>query len=316
MKRGNKRPYGGFKSSKNTSRPRQDRQRSLENREFDGLRTVYSHERFRLESPEDLTSRVVDLVTPIGKGQRGLIVSPPRAGKTMLLQNLAQAFRRNSPDTEVFILLVDERPEEVTDLRRADVGEVVFSSFDSTDRDHIEIAETLLARAKELVVDDEKDVVILLDSITRLARAYNTTSRSTGKILSGGMGAEALYLPKKFFGAARAMERGGSLTILGTALVDTGSRQDDLIFEEFKGTGNMELHLERRLMEKRIFPTVDIKKSGTRKEELLYSELELAAMNRLRQELFPLDTVTAMETFLTHLKKTETNTEFCERFAH
>jgi transcription termination factor Rho len=297
---------------------RPDHQRSYarparreEDDRFEKLTTLHPQERLRLEHEGDLSCRVIDLVAPIGKGQRGLIVSPPRAGKTTTLQRIAKGILTNNPDVAVFTLLVNERPEEVTDMQRNGFGEVLYSSFDRPETHHIEVAEKLLARAKKLVLE-KKDVVILLDSLTRLARAYNGQT-SSGKLMSGGMDAKGMFKPKKFFGAARAMEVGGSLTIIATALVDTGSRMDDLIFEEFKGTGNMELHLDRKLMEKRLFPCVDIKRSGTRKEELLLDENELAASRMLRERLFSLDTVGAMETLLSHLERTETNAEFLSR---
>ena len=281
---------------------------------FEQLTTIHPHKRLVLESNGDLTGRVIDLLAPIGKGQRALIVSPPRAGKTTILKNIALAIAANDPTTEVFILLVDERPEEVTDLLRSDCGEVVFSSFDNPAAHHIKVAEQLMDRAKALVLAG-KDVVILLDSITRLARAYNSAARSSGKMLSGGMDANALYRPKKFLGAARAIENGGSLTIIGTALIDTGSRLDEVIFEEFKGTGNMELHLDRMLMEKRVFPTIDIRRSGTRREELLLSEDELEFTRQLRKQIHSLDVVTAMELFLEKMRRTKTNKEFLAAYS-
>jgi len=256
-----------------------------------------------------MSTRVIDLIAPIGKGQRALIVSPPRAGKTSILKSIAKAICKNDPETKVITLLVDERPEEVTDMRRSGFGEVVFSSFDESDSNHIEVAEKTLKRAKKLLLDG-KDVVILLDSITRLARAYNTYLPASGKLLSGGVDSKALYKPKKYFGAARAIEDGGSLTIIGTALIDTGSRLDEVIFEEFKGTGNMELHLDRRLMDLRVFPTIDISKSGTRKEELLLTEEELKATRQLRKELFSLNVTAAMETLLDKMGKTSNNKDF------
>jgi len=271
--------------------------------------SVYPNQRLVLEHEGEMTGRVIDLIAPIGKGQRALIVSPPRAGKTTILKHIAMAIAANDPDTEVFILLVDERPEEVTDLLRSDCGEVVFSSFDNSADQHIKVAEELMDRAKGLVLQG-KDVVILLDSITRLARAYNATGKSSGRMLSGGMDANALYKPKKFLGAARATEDGGSLTIIGTALIDTGSRLDEVIFEEFKGTGNMELHLDRGLMEKRIFPTIDIRRSGTRKEELLLSEDEVDFNRMLRKQIHSVDAVSAMELLLDRMRRTKTNKEF------
>ena len=256
-----------------------------------------------------MSSRVIDLITPVGKGQRGLVVAPPRAGKTHLLQTIAESVSVNHPEIKLFLLLVDERPEEVTDIRRAGHGEVIFSSFDRSGAEHIEVAEGLLKRARKLVLEG-KDVVILLDSITRLARAYNAGTRGSGKLLSGGMDADALHLPKKFFGAARAIEDGGSLTMIGTALVDTGSRLDQVVFEEFKGTGNMELHLDRKLMDKRVFPTIDINSSGTRREELLLDEEELRGANLLRKRLHGLDRIDAMETLLGWMSGTKDNRTF------
>ena len=286
----------------------QQTRKSVDDKEFDALTTLYPSQRLRLEHADDLSCRVMDLVTPIGKGQRGLIVSPPRAGKTTLLQSIARGILANHPDAVVVILLVDERPEEATDMRRGLTCEVLFSSFDKPASHHIEVAETLLKRAKKLVLEG-KDVVILMDSITRLARAYNSSKAPSGKLLSGGMDADGLFLPKRFFGAARAIENGGSLTIIGTALVDTGSRLDDLVFEEFKGTGNMELHLSRKLMDKRVFPCVDIRQSGTRKEELLLSEKELVAVRLIRSQLSSLNVVDAMENLLGRMDRTRTNQE-------
>ena len=288
---------------------RAPRSRFGENDPFEKLTTIHPHKRLRLEHDGDLSTRIIDLIAPIGKGQRALIVSPPRAGKTMILKSIAKAVTLNDPETTVFILLVDERPEEVTDMRRSGYGEVYFSSFDNADSKHIEVAEELLDRARKLVLEG-KDVLILLDSITRLARAYNTYLPTSGKLLSGGVDSKALFKPKKYFGSARAIEDGGSLTIIGTALVDTGSRLDEVIFEEFKGTGNMELHLDRKLMEKRVFPTIDITSSGTRKEELLLDEKELKASRQLRKQLFQLDVVDAMENLLRRMDRTKTNAEF------
>jgi transcription termination factor Rho len=253
--------------------------------------------------------RVVDLVTPVGKGQRGLIVAPPRTGKTILLQKMAQAIITNSPDTYVIVLLIDERPEEVTDMRRNVKAEVVSSTFDEPASRHCQVAEMVIDKAKRMV-EYGKDVVILLDSITRLARAYNSEMPHSGKILSGGVDANALQKPKRFFGAARKIEEGGSLTILATALVDTGSRMDEVIFEEFKGTGNMELHLDRRLVEKRVFPAIDINMSGTRKEDLLCHPDELKLIFALRKVLSDMNVVEAMELLRNRLGKTKTNAEF------
>ncbi len=276
---------------------------------FERLTTLHPYKRLRLEHGDDLSCRIIDLITPIGKGQRGLIVSPPRAGKTTTLQSIARGIIANDPEAEVLILLVNERPEEVTDIRRSGVGKVVYSSFDRSDAHHIEVAEKLLTDAKKMVLEG-KDVVILLDSITRLARAYNSVVPSSGKLLSGGMDARGMFMPKKFFGAGRAIENGGSLTIIGTVLIETGSRMDDVIFEEFKGTGNMELYLDRRLMDKRVFPCIDVTQSGTRKEELLLNEQELAASQILRRRLFSVDAITAMETLLGRMQQSETNAEF------
>ncbi|HKJ09952.1 MAG TPA: transcription termination factor Rho, partial [Gammaproteobacteria bacterium] len=260
-------------------------------------------------STEDLTARVIDLVAPIGKGQRGLIVSPPKAGKTMLLQNIALSLAANHPDCHLMVLLIDERPEEVTEMARTVRGEVVSSTFDEPASRHVQVAEMVIEKAKRLV-EHKKDVVILLDSITRLARAYNTVIPSSGKVLTGGVDANALHRPKRFFGAARNIEEGGSLTILATALVETGSRMDDVIYEEFKGTGNMEIHLDRKISEKRIYPSININRSGTRREELLTKPEELQKMWILRKLLHPMDELAAMEFLLDKLKDTKTNAEF------
>ena len=277
---------------------------------FDNLTPLYPEERLKLEyESRNFSTRILDLLTPIGKGQRALIVAPPRTGKTMLMQNIANAITSNHPDVVLIVLLIDERPEEVTDMQRSVKGEVVSSTFDEPAQRHVQVAEMVIEKAKRLV-EHSKDVVILLDSITRLARAYNTVVPPSGKILSGGVDSNALHKPKRFFGAARNIEDGGSLTVIATALVDTGSRMDEVIFEEFKGTGNCELHLDRKLMEKRIFPCLDINKSGTRKEELL---LEQHALNRvwiLRQLLHPLNVVDSMEFLLDKLGKTDSNYEF------
>src|SRR5882672_2884998 len=277
---------------------------------FDNLTPLYPQERLRLETdPDAIAGRVMDLLTPIGKGQRGLIVAPPRTGKTMLLQAIANSITRNHPEVFLIVLLIDERPEEVTDMQRSVGGEVVASTFDEPAQQHVHVAEMVIEKAKRLV-EHKKDVVILLDSITRLARAYNTVQPPSGKILSGGIDANALQRPKRFFGAARNIEEGGSLTIIATALVDTGSRMDDVIFEEFKGTGNCEIHLDRKLVEKRVFPAIDINKSGTRKEELLISKEDLNRIWVMRRVLNPLSPVEQMELVLERLEKTKSNAEF------
>jgi len=279
---------------------------------FDNLTPLYPMERVRLEASNgDLSTRVLDLVDPIGKGQRGLIVAPPRTGKTMLLQSLANSITANHPEIVLIVLLIDERPEEVTDMQRSVKGEVVSSTFDEPAQRHVQVAEMVIEKAKRLV-EHKKDVVILLDSITRLARAYNTIAPPSGKVLSGGIDSNALQRPKRFFGAARNIEEGGSLTIIATALVDTGSRMDDVIFEEFKGTGNMEVHLDRRLVDKRIFPAIDIHASGTRKEELLLSKEELNRIWILRKVLQPLGPVESMELLLDKMRETKTNKKFLE----
>ncbi|MGC8915882.1 MAG: transcription termination factor Rho [Thermoanaerobaculum sp.] len=278
---------------------------------FDNLTPLYPMERINLEVEGNMTCRVMNLLTPIGKGQRGLIVAPPRTGKTMMLQAIANAITANHPEIVLIVLLIDERPEEVTDMQRSVKGEVISSTFDEPAYRHVQVAEMVLEKAKRLV-EHKRDVVILLDSITRLARAYNTVVPPSGKVLSGGVDSNALQKPKRFFGAARNIEEGGSLTIIGTALIDTGSRMDDVIFEEFKGTGNMEVHLDRKLVEKRIFPAIDINKSGTRKEELLLEPWELKRVWVLRKVLTPLSTVEAMELLLERLERTRTNREFLE----
>jgi len=277
---------------------------------FDNLTPLYPRERLIMETASDnVGMRVFELLTPIGKGQRGLIVSPPRAGKTMLLQAVANSITKNNPECYLIVLLIDERPEEVTDMERTVKGEVVSSTFDEPADRHVQVAEMVINKARRLV-EHKRDVVILLDSITRLARAYNVIQPHSGKILSGGVDSNALQKPKRFFGAARNIEEGGSLTIIATALVDTGSRMDDVIFEEFKGTGNMELHLDRRLVDKRVFPAIDIEKSGTRKEELLLHPDELAKVWMLRKVLSGLNPVEAMELIIEKLKKTKSNAEF------
>jgi transcription termination factor Rho len=277
---------------------------------FENLTPLYPQERIRLEAdPENLSTRVMDLMTPLGKGQRGLIVAAPRTGKTMLLQALANAITTNHPEVYLIVLLIDERPEEVTDMQRNVKGEVISSTFDEPAQRHVQVAEMVIEKAKRLV-EHKKDVVILLDSITRLARAYNTIVPTSGKILSGGVDSNALQRPKRFFGAARNIEQGGSLTIVASALVDTGSRMDDVIFEEFKGTGNMEVHLDRKLADRRVFPAIDIQKSGTRKEELLLERDDLSRVYVLRKVLTPLSSSEAMELLLSKMSKTKSNMEF------
>jgi transcription termination factor Rho len=276
---------------------------------FEELTPIHPNQRLLLETTaEELTTRVIDLVTPIGKGQRGLIVSPPRAGKTVILQKIANAIAKNHPEVYLIVLLVAERPEEVTEMRRIVKGEVISATFDESPERHTQVAEIVMEKAKRLV-EHKKDVVILLDSITRLARAYNVLVPHTGKIMSGGLESTALDKPKRFFGAARNIEEGGSLTILGTALIDTGSKMDDVIFEEFKGTGNMEINLERKLAERRIFPAIDINRSGTRREELLVDPDELQLMWLLRKVLAPLNPIEAMELLIARMKSTKTNIE-------
>ena len=276
---------------------------------FENLTPLYPQERITLERPDNLSARVMDLWTPIGKGQRGLIVAPPRTGKTMLLQSIAQSVARNHPEIYLIVLLIDERPEEVTDMQRSVDGEVISSTFDEPAQRHVQVAEMVIEKAKRLV-EHKKDVLILLDSITRLARAYNTVIPPSGKVLSGGLDSNALQKPKRFFGAARNVEEGGSLTIMATALVDTGSRMDDIIFEEFKGTGNMEIHLDRKLTDKRVFPSIEVQKSGTRKEELLLPKEDLNRIWVLRKVLQPLSPVEAMELLLDKISKTKTNADF------
>jgi len=277
---------------------------------FDNLTPLYPQERIRLETTkENLTGRVLDMLCPVGKGQRGLIVAPPRTGKTMMLQSIANSVTTNHPEVALIVLLIDERPEEVTDMQRTVKGEVISSTFDEPPQRHIQVAEMVLEKAKRLV-EHKRDVVILLDSLTRLGRAYNAVTPPSGKVLSGGIDANALQRPRRFFAAARNVEEGGSLTIIATALIDTGSRMDDVIFEEFKGTGNMEINLDRRLVDKRVFPTIDINRSGTRKDELLLPADELNRIWVLRKVLSPLSTVEAMELLLGRLSKTKTNGEF------
>src|SRR6201998_1183394 len=277
---------------------------------FDNLTPLYPQERLKLETVrENVSARVMDLLTPIGKGQRGLIVSPPRAGKTMLLQNVANSITTNHPEVVLMVLLIDERPEEVTDMQRSVKGEVISSTFDEPAARHVQVAEMVIEKAKRLV-EHKRDVVILLDSITRLARAYNTIVPPSGKVLSGGADSNALQRPKRFFGSARNIEEGGSLTIIATALIDTGSRMDEVIYEEFKGTGNMELHLDRRMAEKRIYPAINVNRSGTRKEELLLKQDVLQKVWVLRKLLYPMDELEATEFLVDKVKKTKTNGEF------
>ena len=280
---------------------------------FSNLTPLFANQRFVLEqgngTTEDLTSRVIDLIAPIGKGQRGLIVSPPKAGKTMILQSIARAIAHNNPECDLIVLLIDERPEEVTEMERCVHGEVVSSTFDEPPTRHVQVAEMVIEKARRLV-EHKRDVVILLDSITRLARAYNTTVPSSGKVLTGGVDATALERPKRFFGAARNIEEGGSLTIIATALIDTGSRMDEVIYEEFKGTGNMELHLDRKIAEKRVYPAININRSGTRREEYLIDPEELQKSWILRKILHPMDEIAANEFLLSKLKETKTNREF------
>ena len=280
---------------------------------FENLTPLFPEDRLVMESgngtTEDLSARIIDLISPTGKGQRGLIVSPPKAGKTLLLQSIAHSIEKNSPDSILMVLLIDERPEEVTDMTRSVKGEVIASTFDEPPSRHVQVAEMAIAKAKRLV-ESGNDVIILLDSITRLGRAYNSTQASSGKILTGGVDANALEKPKRFFGAARNIENGGSLTIIATALVDTGSRMDEVIYEEFKGTGNQEIHLDRAIAEKRIFPAINIRRSGTRREELITDEMDLARTNILRKLLHEMEDTTATEWLIDKLRKHKTNNEF------
>ncbi|WNO59777.1 transcription termination factor Rho [Rheinheimera sp. MMS21-TC3] len=293
----------------NFGRPDQARNKIL----FENLTPLHANSRLRMErgngSREDITARVLDLAAPIGKGQRGLIVAPPKAGKTILLQNIAQSIAANHPDCVLMVLLIDERPEEVTEMQRLVKGEVIASTFDEPASRHVQVAEMVIEKAKRLV-EHKKDVIILLDSITRLARAYNTVIPSSGKVLTGGVDANALHKPKRFFGAARNVEEGGSLTIIATALVDTGSKMDEVIYEEFKGTGNMELHLSRKIAERRVFPAIDFNRSGTRREELLASADELQKMWILRKIIHPMDETDGIEFLIDRLLMTKTNDEF------
>jgi transcription termination factor Rho len=283
---------------------------------FENLTPLHPNERLHLErgngSTEDITARIIDMVSPIGKGQRGLVVSPPKAGKTLMLQNIAQSIASNHPECYLIVLLIDERPEEVTEMERMVKGEVVASTFDEPASRHVQVAEMVIEKAKRLV-EHKRDVVILLDSITRLARAYNTTIPSSGKVLTGGVDAHALHRPKRFFGAARNIEEGGSLTILATALIETGSKMDEVIYEEFKGTGNMEIHLDRRIAEKRVFPSININRSGTRREELLMDQEELQKIWILRKFLHSMDEIEAMEFVLGRMQSSKTNLEFFDQ---
>lgn len=282
---------------------------------FDSLTPIFPQPRLNLEDdPRDLSTRIIDMISPIGKGQRALIVSPPKAGKTIMLKRIANSITKNHPNAQLIVLLIDERPEEVTDICRSVDGEVVSSTFDELPENHLRVSDMVLERAQRLV-ESRKDVVILLDSITRLARANNLVVPPTGRTLSGGLDPSALHKPKRFFGAARNIEEGGSLTIIATALVDTGSRMDDVIYEEFKGTGNMELHLDRRLAERRVYPAIDIKRSGTRREELLLSKEELEAIWVMRKGLASMDTIEATQTLMSRLKRTKTNLEFFQSLA-
>ncbi len=293
----------------NFSPPEQAKNKVL----FENLTPLHANERFTMErgngSTEDITARIIDFAAPIGRGQRGLIVSPPKAGKTLMLQNIAQSIAANSPDSYLIVLLIDERPEEVTEMQRMVQGEVISSTFDEPAARHVQVAEMVIEKAKRLV-EHKKDVVILLDSITRLARAYNTVVPSSGKVLTGGVDANALHRPKRFFGAARNIEEGGSLTIIATALVDTGSKMDEVIYEEFKGTGNMELHLDRKIAEKRVFPAININRSGTRREELMMDPEELQKTWILRKFIHSMDEIEAVEFLLGRLQQTKTNNEF------
>ncbi len=283
---------------------------------FENLTPLHANNRLQLErgngSTEDITARIIDMVSPIGKGQRGLVVSPPKAGKTLMLQNIAQSIASNHPECYLIVLLIDERPEEVTEMERMVKGEVVASTFDEPASRHVQVAEMVIEKAKRLV-EHKRDVVILLDSITRLARAYNTTIPSSGKVLTGGVDAHALHRPKRFFGAARNIEEGGSLTILATSLIETGSKMDEVIYEEFKGTGNMEIHLDRRIAEKRVFPAININRSGTRREELLMDQDELQKVWILRKFLHSMDELEAMEFVLARMQNSKTNLEFFDQ---
>lgn len=291
-------------------------EKAYRRQKFDDLTPVYPDERIRLETvPNEYAMRIIDLMSPIGKGQRGMIVAPPKVGKTTLLKKIANSITTNNPEIELIVLLIDERPEEVTDMRRSIKGDVIYSTFDELPEHHVKVAEMVLERAKRLT-EQKKDVVILLDSITRLARAYNLSIPSSGRTLSGGLDPSALHKPKKFFGAARNIENGGSLTILATALIETGSRMDDVIFEEFKGTGNMEVHLDRKLSEKRIFPAIDINKSGTRREELLLTPKELETVFALRKAMSTMSVADVTEELITQMVSTKNNNEFLDKMSY
>ena len=288
-------------------------EKAAKRKRFDELTPIYPNERLKLETiPTEYAMRIIDLISPIGKGQRGMIVAPPKVGKTTLLKKIANSISANNPEVELIVLLIDERPEEVTDMKRSIKGQVIYSTFDEMPEHHVKVAEMVLERAKR-IIEHNKDVVILLDSITRLARAYNLVMPSSGKTLSGGLDPAALHKPKKFFGAARNIENGGSLTILATALIETGSRMDDVIFEEFKGTGNMEVHLDRKLSEKRIFPAIDINKSGTRREDLLLTKPEMETVFALRKALNNLPVADVTEQIITQMTQTKNNKEFIEK---
>lgn len=289
---------------------------AMRRKDFDSLIPIYPEERLKLETtPTEYAMRIIDLMSPVGKGQRGMIVAPPKVGKTTLLKKIANSISKNNPEVELIVLLIDERPEEVTDMKRSIDGDVIYSTFDEVPEHHVKVAEMVLERAKRLT-EQKKDVVILLDSITRLARAYNLVIPSSGRTLSGGLDPSALHKPKKFFGAARNIENGGSLTILATALIETGSRMDDVIFEEFKGTGNMEIHLDRSLSEKRIFPAIDINKSGTRREEKLLTGKELETVFALRKAMSSLSVAEVTEQLIDHMLTTKNNEEFLERMSY
>lgn len=291
-------------------------EKAYRRKKFDDLTPIYPDERIRLETvPNEYAMRIIDLMSPIGKGQRGMIVAPPKVGKTTLLKKIANSITTNNPEIELIVLLIDERPEEVTDMRRSIKGDVIYSTFDELPEHHVKVAEMVLERAKRLT-EQKKDVVILLDSITRLARAYNLSIPSSGRTLSGGLDPSALHKPKKFFGAARNIENGGSLTILATALIETGSRMDDVIFEEFKGTGNMEVHLDRKLSEKRIFPAIDINKSGTRREELLLDPKELETVFALRKAMSTMSVADVTEELITQMVATKNNDEFLDKMSY
>ena len=291
-------------------------EKAYRRQKFDDLTPIYPEERIRLETvPNEYAMRIIDLMSPIGKGQRGMIVAPPKVGKTTLLKKIANSITTNNPEIELIVLLIDERPEEVTDMKRSIKGDVIYSTFDELPEHHVKVAEMVLERAKRLT-EQKKDVVILLDSITRLARAYNLSIPSSGRTLSGGLDPSALHKPKKFFGAARNIENGGSLTILATALIETGSRMDDVIFEEFKGTGNMEVHLDRKLSEKRIFPAIDINKSGTRREELLLTPKELETVFALRKAMSTMSVADVTEELITQMVATKNNNEFLDKMSY